>query len=245
MNYNTYTIKDIEQVKDLFVNHGPLQISKITGIPRGTINYWKTNEFNPTILNKVKTSITNCPEYSFILGFYLGDGHIIKNGRTQRLSLFNDMKYENINLHIEKCLSIIFPENKVHRIKKIGSYQITVHNNSIPEMFPQHGVGKKHDRVIQLERWQKDIVEKYPKDFIKGLIYSDGCIVYSNQYKRFEFSNRSEDIHNILTYALQLIGVEKTSTRRKSKNVENEQYNQFVTTISKIPYIDMLSDFIP
>ncbi|HYJ67134.1 MAG TPA: hypothetical protein VEX15_05670 [Nocardioidaceae bacterium] len=40
---------------------------------------------------------------------------------------------------------------------------------------PQHGSGRKHTRLITLERWQVEIVERHPDRFLRGLFHSDGC----------------------------------------------------------------------
>lgn len=41
--------------------------------------------------------------------------------------------------------------------------------------FPQHGPGRKHESQIVLEPWQREIVSRYPAEFVRGLIHSDGC----------------------------------------------------------------------
>ena len=44
-----------------------------------------------------------------------------------------------------------------------------------PCLFPQHGPGRKHERPIVLEDWQRTIVEAHPGPFLRGLFHSDGC----------------------------------------------------------------------
>ena len=41
-------------------------------------------------------------------------------------------------------------------------------------LFPQHGPGRKHMRIIELEPWQPVIVRKYPGEFARGLFHSGG-----------------------------------------------------------------------
>jgi hypothetical protein len=43
-----------------------------------------------------------------------------------------------------------------------------------PEAFPQHGPGRKHERRIELAGWQREIVDRFPREFLRGL-HSDGC----------------------------------------------------------------------
>jgi hypothetical protein len=40
---------------------------------------------------------------------------------------------------------------------------------------PQDGPGRKHERKIELEPWQHEIVNNYPGDFARRLFHSDGC----------------------------------------------------------------------
>ena len=44
-----------------------------------------------------------------------------------------------------------------------------------PCLFPQHGPGRKHERRIELEAWQQEIVNGHPGDFARGRLHSHGC----------------------------------------------------------------------
>lgn len=89
-----------------------------------------------------------------------------------------------------------------------------------PHLFPQHGPGKKHERLITLEPWQQTIVREHPWEFIRGLIHSDGCRITNwtekiiggvhkrYEYPRYFFSNLSGDIIRLFTDALDRVGVE-------------------------------------
>ncbi|WP_235530038.1 hypothetical protein [Nocardioides sp. Root151] len=86
-------------------------------------------------------------------------------------------------------------------------------------LFPQHGPGRKHERSIALEPWQREIVDTHPADFLRGLFHSDGCrsknwtikVVAGEMkrydYPRWEFSNRSEDIHALCGAALDRLDI--------------------------------------
>lgn len=88
-----------------------------------------------------------------------------------------------------------------------------------PCLFPQHGPGRKHERPIVLEPWQREIVERYPGALLKGLFHSDGCRITNwtvrqvagqprrYEYPRYFFSNESTDIMGICSSALDQLGV--------------------------------------
>jgi hypothetical protein len=44
-----------------------------------------------------------------------------------------------------------------------------------PCLFPQHGPGKKHDRPIVLDEWQRQLADRWADQPLRGLIHSDGC----------------------------------------------------------------------
>ena len=88
-----------------------------------------------------------------------------------------------------------------------------------PCLFPQHGPGRKHQRPIVLEDWQREIAGEHPGDFLRGLFHSDGCRVdnwatrtVAGQKKRYDygrwmFVNRSDDIIDLCTATLDAVGI--------------------------------------
>ncbi len=87
---------------------------------------------------------------------------------------------------------------------------------SWPCLFPQHGPGKKHTRLIELVPWQYDLVDQATGALLRGLIHTDGWRGENKvtakgkrySYPRYQFSNRSHDIRNIFIDACEEIGVE-------------------------------------
>ncbi len=92
-------------------------------------------------------------------------------------------------------------------------------------MFPQHGPGRKHERRIELEPWQRGIVTQHPGRFLRGLFHSDGCRITNwtvrkvagrpkrFEYPRYFFSNKSSDILELCEWALDLLGVDHRRNR--------------------------------
>ncbi len=83
--------------------------------------------------------------------------------------------------------------------------------------LPQHGVGKKHERRVILEAWQRSLLATAPWSFIRGCIRSDGCSFVNRtdihraepyEYLSYAFSNRSKDIVDLFLGACDLVGVE-------------------------------------
>ena len=78
------------------------QIARDLGIDHGTIAYWIRNNFSTGSRNSIIYSDNeiielcnnNSPQYAYLLGSYLGDGHITKMSRTFKLTIYNDVKYQ-------------------------------------------------------------------------------------------------------------------------------------------------------
>ena len=81
-----------------------------------------------------------------------------------------------------------------------------------PCVFPQNGPGRKHERLIAFDTWQREIVERHADRFLRGLFHSDGCRLtnwtvkaVAGRPKRYEcsrylFSNQSPDLELCLLY---------------------------------------------
>ena len=77
-------------------------------------------------------------------------------------------------------------------------------------LIPQHGPGRKHTRPIVLTDWQRRIVSDCPEAFLRGLIHSDGTRIIATERKgayvrrapRYAFSNRSEDILELVPFRM-------------------------------------------
>ena len=69
-----------------------------------------------------------------------------------------------------------------------------------------------------LEPWTQAIVDQETKEFLTGLIHSDGCPVVANDRGvasiRYHFSNRSEDIIGLFTAALDSVGIHWTRSTK-------------------------------
>jgi hypothetical protein len=153
-------------------------------------------------------------DYSELLALYLGDGHIVRTGRSDRLRIFLDSRYAEIIAEARALLRRCFPSHSVgtSRSAKGTTTILSLYWTHLACLFPQHGPGKKHDRAIVLERWQSEILEREPWTFLRGCIRSDGCAFVNRTgryaYLSYEFSNRSAQIRELFMDACDLVGVE-------------------------------------
>ena len=165
--------------------------------------------------------------YSYLLGQYLGDGHINKMNRTYKLRIFNDVKYVKLNDFIFKKLKEAFPKNKINSCFYQNHIITYVYSNKIPKLFPQHGKGLKNSRDVRLLKWQYDLLNY--KYLFAGLLHSDGCIYIDRGYKMCIFSNTSNDILNLFTECCDKLNLRYTIT----KNHVNIRRRKEVSWISE------------
>lgn len=237
------------------------EISRRLGIPRGTIKDWRRPTYVPKGLTEPiprgtlpgSTRFSDCPrcdgafldreDYAYLLGLYLGDGYIVRrpDKPVYRLRIFLDQRYPLI---IDECYGAIErmkPDGrmKVGFVTRAGCFEVNAYWKHWPCLFPQHGDGMKHLRDVALAPWQQEIVDTEPKPFLRGLIHSDGwrgtnfALVRGKRYEypRYQFTNESQQIHEMFRHACDVLGVRWTSAPRQ-------------TYVSRRPDVKVLDSFI-
>jgi hypothetical protein len=119
----------------------------------------------------------NAYSYAYLLGMYLGDGHVADTRRSFQLRITLDGVYPGI---ITECagamilsLPSVHPRIRCDRAER--RMNVDGGSKHWPDLFPQMGPGRKHERPIVLAPWQREIVEAHSWPFVRGLIHSDGC----------------------------------------------------------------------
>ena len=209
-----------------------------TGVSRATVRRWRQRGRPRTRLTTA-VSAHNVAEalddrsYSYVLGMYLGDGCITFLHRTTSLVIALDPKYSGVISECRSSMETICP-NPVHRYARRNGVVVLVANwTGWPILFPQHGPGRKHERRIELEDWQREITYQYPERFIRGLIHSDGsrCMnrfavglpsgVRRYAYPRYFFTNYSVDIRDLFCEHCELLGIRWSQSNDRNISVSH------------------------
>ena len=156
--------------------------------------------------------------YVYLLGIYLGDGHIVDAGRgVYRLRVACDLRHRNIARDTAVAIEAVRGRPAaMHPRSSSRALDVSSYWKHWPCLFPQHGPGRKHERRIALVDWQQRIVDEQPHQLVRGLIHSDGWRGINRirhpqrtyEYARYEFTNRSADIRRIFCAACNALGVE-------------------------------------
>lgn len=208
---------------------GPASLSSISrdlGVSRATLREWRLH--GDPLGTAAASTCLRCqfppvdppgPEYSHLLGLYLGDGCISalrKGVFSLRVSCCDS--YPRLMDECQASMLAVHPA-KVFRVAKVGCTDVMSYWKHWPCLFPQHGPGRKHQRPIVLAQWQKDIVVRHPGPFVRGLIHSDGCRITNwtvrlvageprrYEYPRYFFTNTSTDILRLCCWALDLLEI--------------------------------------
>jgi len=159
-------------------------------------------------------------DYAQLLGLYLGDGWLVelKSGACF-LSIACADSWPGLAAECEELMRAVLA-TAVSRVPRRGCHDIKAYSRHWLCLFPQHGPGKKHDRPIVLESWQRELVAAHPGRLLRGLFHSDGWrghnvavhrapdgFVTRYRYSRYEFTNKSADVRGICTEALDRLGI--------------------------------------
>ena len=176
--------------------------------------------------------------YSYLLGLYLGDGCLTGDGLGKQLVIVLDDAYPEI---IDDCWAAIqLALQGVHvgryRRQDYHGVRLVAASTRWPDVFPQHGPGRKHTRPIVLEPWQRAIVDAFPREFLRGLIHSDGCRtinrfktklpsgrVQEYAYPRYFFSNMSADIRALFCEYCERLGIRWTQSNHRNISVSHRR----------------------
>jgi hypothetical protein len=159
----------------VFVQHGPevaiavrrlqdrgvsdSEISRRTGVARGTLRRWRTRQSLPPTSRRDFRGWrpSDARAYSYLLGLYLGDGCLVQQSRdSHRLELALDGLYPKILEAAATAIRDTMPGISVRRkrVRDSRCAMIFASHPAWPYAFPQHGPGRKHERPIWLADWQ-------------------------------------------------------------------------------------------
>lgn len=218
------------------------EVHRQTGVPQSTLGYWRKHPERPAA--PVRAPCPRChdreldqKQYTYLLGLYLGDGHIVRTHRqgVYRLEIACADVWPGLIDRAAEAISDVMPGHKVGRRQTRGCAIVGFYSSHLPCLFPQHGPGRKHERRIALAAWQQELVDEHPEDFVRGLIHSDGCRSINQvrrsfnggerwyEYPRYNFTNVSLDIQRLFTDALDRLGIAWTQMNRKNISVARRE----------------------
>ena len=172
--------------------------------------------------------------YAYLLGLFLGDGCLICRPRASpQLVVTLDARYPRIVDYASEAIRSVVPGINVPRALRPGCIALLASDPVWAVAFPQGlGRGRKHERRIELEDWQRELTHDHPTSLLRGLIHSDGCRsmnrfrtrlpsgrVGEYSYVRYFFTNYSADIRRIFCEHCDLVGLRWTQSSFKNISI--------------------------
>jgi hypothetical protein len=197
-------------------------VSRSLGISRAALRSWRDDGIEPAVRGSpcfVCASDAPAREaaYAALLGYYLGDGCVSRTRSAFALRISCDAKYPGIIAAVRSSIEQTHPGAGVCLVSAPGCVVVQNCWKHWPCLFPQHGPGRKHERALVLEPWQRLIIETHPDAFLRGLFHSDGCrsnnwaaqmvagVKKRYDYPRWQFTHHSADIRRWCGEALDLV----------------------------------------
>ncbi|GLZ59839.1 transcriptional regulator [Micromonospora sp. NBRC 107095] len=215
--------------------HSIRAVARKLSLPYATVWHWCVDRPEPVRRGteprcfRCRPDVDNPTDpgaYAYLLGLYLGDGHLVTTARVPVLRIYCSNTWTGLIEACDVAMRAVLA-SKVQRIQKQGCVGVQSYGLHWPCLFPQHGPGRKHERPIVLADWQRPIIEQRPGDFLRGLFHSDGCRTANRVtvrgkayvYPRYMFVNESADIMGLCQWGLDLLGVAWRMNRRNSLSV--------------------------
>jgi hypothetical protein len=204
------------------------ETAQVCGVSVRAVRHWRAGNRRAARSKSPKPVCPRChgrtldaAAYAYLLGLYLGDGHITRGSRSYVLWLACSDAWPGLLDLARQAMALVMPSSNVFCSSQQGVRCTYVKSASKhwPCLFPQHGPGRKHERRVELEPWQEQMASRYPGDLARGLFHSDGCRIINRvrrplaggdrwyEYPRYLFVNKSEDIHRLCGEALDRLGV--------------------------------------
>jgi hypothetical protein len=198
------------------------EVARRLDLPRTTVRDWRRPTYSP------KTGAGICPrcwraarrrivftdaDYAELLGLYLGDGHIVRSGRSDRFRLFLDTRYSGIISDARALLERCFPEGGVGlaRSAKGTTTIISLYCTHLACLFPARA-WEEARAVDRARRLATSDCRRQSWPFLRGLIRSDGCVFVNRtgpyEYLSYDFTNHSADILGLFADACRFVGVD-------------------------------------
>src|SRR5215211_1540517 len=214
-------------------------IARMTGVPRSTVQYWRRHPERVREPLPPASPGWRPPDdeaYSYLLGLYLGDGHLTRLDRSPALVLTLDERYPGVIEEAARAVSLTVPGVHLgrYRCSTGAGVRLQACSGAWRYAFPQHGPGRKHSRAIELVDWQRELTRRHARPLIRGLIHSDGCRTINRfsttlpsgrvaryEYPRYFFTNLSADIRLIFCDHCELLGVRWTQSNPRNISVSH------------------------
>ena len=175
--------------------------------------------------------------YAYLLGIYLGDGYVANTGRGFQLRHHPRRvctRTSSTNVRAMSCSAAGVTSAAACDRACDRSVRVLAGSKHWPDLFPQMGPGRKHERPIVLAPWQREIVECPPvalrarADPLRRLpdhepLQDAAAVrrVAEYAYPRYFFSNLSADIRGLFCASCERLGLRWTQSNHRNISISH------------------------
>jgi hypothetical protein len=222
-------IREVFRLRERY-GWGAPRIAATTGVSATQVARWLRRDIRAVLDSPMRRSVAcgphTClaraladePAYVYLLGQYLGDGTIVRVGRSERLEISTTATWPGVRSEVLESIESVLGRPANTRGERDGVIRVISYSTHWPCLFPQHGPGRKHHRSIRLQPWQEAVaLDRQPGKLLRGLVHSDGWRGINTvrrpgrsapyEYARYSFDNRSDDIRAIFAAACDRLGI--------------------------------------
>ena len=219
--------------------------AQICGVSVAAIRHWRSGR-RRVLHGTVDDRRTGCPRchgrsmdesaYAYLLGLYLGDGHIARGRRdVYALSIACSDDWPGLIRAARRALSAVMPASRVCYVQQPVTPRSKVIRSTGPACFRSMGQGASTIEKSSWSNGNSPSRRKYPGELARGLFHSDGWRGVNRvrrrladgdrwyEYQRYLFGNESRDILRLCGETLDQLGVAWRFSRRNAISVARRE----------------------
>lgn len=201
---------------------------------RGIDNFadWRAEQIRAGKIKSVYPRLIQTVGHAYLHGFILGDGHIEKHLRTEKLVITLNTKYPILIKNVERAMFAVFGKKpKVALDHSSECYRVYIYEKYLSKRL-HIKTGNKGLLIHKIPSWIKRS-KKYTLSFVKGLFEAEGSIsVHQPTYTHImSFANKNCSLLDIVENILISLGLHperrQVAVRLRRKN-EVEYFRKLI-----------------
>lgn len=195
--------------------YGYRRISKMLGIPEGTVNSWLYMGKNPT--NKLNSfDSTPSPELSYVVGAVLGDGCLFYSRGYWIQLVVKDREFVD---YFSQCLAKLLKRKEAYPLFERND------NNGQSKMYGVRVASKLFWSWLKEWEVHKNVIESNPESFLRGLYDSEGsiCKYREKEHLAIILANTKRELLELAKNLLKKLGIDSRiyaiNDRRKNHKI--------------------------